>query len=111
MKEEDVIKEMAGTPIEKMKLEADALIQFKTTTGFKILTEYVREQQANLMRALIDGDDDIDLKQLRADMKAWSNLLGAVDKKIESYDIWLKQTLDIKKQQEQNMMRGLNNGR
>jgi len=94
-------EEIVGTPMEKRKITADTLRQFRDTPGFKVLAEFAKEQQANLMRALIEGDDKEDLIQIRADMKSWYHLLKHVDQNVQQFDDWVEQTLRIKEQQEQ----------
>jgi len=101
-------EQINGTPAEKRRIQVEQLRQFKDSEGYKFLSEFVQDKQAELVRVLIDGDDDIDLVQLRADFKAWYKLLGAVDVEIDSYDIWLQQTLNRMNGQNRDMLRGIN---
>lgn len=105
----DIENAIKGTPIEELKKDADVLRQFKTLDGYKVLVKYIRGQEAHLLRMFM-SDSVIDEKQLRADFKAWHSVLQSIDGKIESYDIWLEQTLNEQNRQEESL-KGNNYGR
>ena len=94
--------DIKGTPLEELKKKSDALRQFKDTEGYKVLLELIRGQEAYLLRMFM-SDSDVDEKQLRADCRAWHGVTTIIDNKIEEYDEWLRKTIQMQRQQEEQM--------
>ncbi len=100
--------DIKGTPIEELKKDAEALRRFRTTEGYKVLLNLVRGHEANLLREFL-SDTEVDEKQLRANCRAWHNVIQIIDDTVDAYDTWLEQTIKMQKQQEQKA-KGFNNG-
>lgn len=105
----DIEEEIKGTPIEELKKERDILHNFKTLEGYQVMVKHARGQEAHLLRMFM-SDAVVDEKQLRADCRAWHNLVQSIDEKIDNYDNWLEQTLKMQKHQEQQL-KGSGHGR
>jgi len=93
MIEDELKKQMKGTPIEELGEKADRLRNLKKHPAHKDLVEYANDQMGKLLFAFI-LEDDANLVELRAQFRSWYNLLGSIDEPIQQYDIWLSQTLD-----------------
>jgi len=106
----DIANEIEGTPIEEWRDKAEVFRQFLDTPGYKQLSNFVLDKQAELMRVFLDGDENVDLKQLRADFKAYHNLLLHVNDTVKGYDTWLEMTSRQMEIQTMKAMEGMNNG-
>lgn len=105
------IKEAAkGTPVEDLQNDVDALYAFKNSPGHSVLVEYANKQMAGFLSEFIHGEDDVDLNQLRANFRAWYNLVGSIDENINSYEVWLKGTLEKMNRQIELQQRGMSHG-
>jgi len=105
---DEIQEQMKGTPAEEFEALANRLRQLKTTVGYSDLVKLVKDREANLLRAFLSTNDE-DLVQLRADFRAWHNVIQIIDEPIVQYDVWLDQTL--KQIQKQDEMIGAQRGR
>lgn len=81
---------------EARTLRVDALRRFKTTEGYKVLVELVRNEQIQRLNTWMNGQltTHEDHLKTQAEMQAWTGVLSLMDDEISRYDIWLEQTLE-----------------
>lgn len=79
------------------------LSDHKDSAGHKAFVEIAYQNlNAHLMEFMF-GKDDVDLQQLRANFKAWADMIQAVDKRVMDYTIQIKQVLEGTERQMQAM--------
>ena len=69
------------------------LVEYKDSPGHKAMVEVAYQNMSRCMAAFM-YDNDVDLIQLRADFKAWMEIVTAVDKRMSNYKMQIKMVLE-----------------
>lgn len=79
--------------IDKIADGLKVLSEYKDSPGHKAMVEIAYQNMSSCMSAFM-YDDDVDLLQLRADFRAWMDIVTAVDKRMGNYEMQIKMVLE-----------------
>ena len=96
--------------MDELSNTADALKtleEYRNTAGHKALVDIAHQQMGVYMNRFM-YEQDADLVQLRADFRAWMDIVAAVDKRIGDYSAYIAQIMEQNNRQAQQAQGGAN---
>ena len=75
---------------DEYKKEVEELRSLKDHKGFKSLERIVSSNFDACITQLLEGGNDVPLEEVRADMRAWTNIAKTIDLEIAQYDDYVE---------------------
>lgn len=80
--------------VDALQKAINVLEDYKDTDGHKAIVEVAYQNMNSYLMVYMQGGDDIDLQQNRADFRAWSQVVTSLDRSISSYKNELQMIVD-----------------